>query len=276
MEKRCMLSLIACLAAGNCLLLAQAIPSSSPQFEVASIKASEPGTQTTLYRYPGGRFAASKATLKTLVKFAYEVSDRRITGGPDWLDSARFDIAATPERGMGTEQSTKDRNIRLMLQALLADRFQLKVDHDIRQLPIYGMTVAKGGPKLQPNSEKPFGITRRQVPGGEKTGGRKFTFTKISMAQLASALSGDIGGEDVERTVVDKTGLEGDFDFTLTWFGDLAPRQVSSTTIPGMDATADGPSIFSAMVNQLGLRLQPENGAVDVLRISRAQRPSAN
>jgi bla regulator protein BlaR1 len=228
-----------------------------PKFEVASVKPSTPGSPGVIYRYPGGRFQTTWITLKTLITYAYGVSEAQVLGGPAWLNTDHFDIVATPEIDAGSEQAVIDRQVRVMLQGLLAERFQLELRHEAKDQPVYALTPAKSGPKLVQNSGKPFLIRR---------GRDKVTFQKMSLPRLAVQLSGELAAAELGRVVVDQTGLSGDFDFTLAW----APATSSG------ERRETAPTLFTAVEEQLGLRLQPGRAPVPVLVVLRAEQPSAN
>ena len=233
-----------------------------PVFEVASIKPSAPTGESVIYRYTGGRFAATHVTLKTLILWAHDTSENRVIGGPAWVDNDRFDIVATSQTDAGSEQSARDRQIKLMVRALLAERFQLRLQAEDRDLPVYALVTGKSGANMTENSEKPYLIQNR----GNRSR-NKIVLQKVSMAQFANQLSGQFGAADLGRVVVDRTGLTGTFDLTLDWAR-------SNGIVTGTDDT--GPSIFTAVEEQLGLHLQPGKAPVPVLVITRAEKPSDN
>jgi uncharacterized protein (TIGR03435 family) len=235
------------LTAGIAVLLGvRAFSQPRLEFEVAAIKRSDPshvGAQT--YFAPGGKFAALTAPLKSLVCFAYQLREHQVAGGPGWFDTEPFDITAK-----GDEHASYDQ-LRTMVQTLLADRFQLKFHREMREQPIYTMVVAKNGPKF--NEVKAAGR-------GVGIGGRgQLKANGADMATFASALAGKLG-----RSVVDRTGLKGFYDFLLTWTPDEA------------QAESPGPSLFTAIQEQLGLRLEAAKGPVEILVVDRAERPSEN
>ena len=233
------------------LVVGSAQAPAPPEFEVASIKLTQHG------RTPDGMshssvgnpspvsFAATNASLQMLLVWAYEVKDYQISG-PDWLnsDDARYDIEAKTPAGASSKQMPE------MLQTLLAQRFKLAFHRETRTLPLYYLVTAKGGPKLH------------EAPGGGNSStnsrGGHLTAQHTSMAELGDSLSRHLG-----RAVVDQTGLTGAFDFTLDYAAD--------------DADTSRPSIFTALQEQLGLRLEATKGPVEVLVIDRAERvPTEN
>lgn len=256
-----------------------------PAYEVASIKPSKSGTDFTMLRTTAVGFVASNIALKALIQQAYGVEDNQISGAPSWLGSARFDIEA--KVSSSDTDALRDLNAdqrRLMLQPLLAERFQLKVHTEVRELPVLAMVVAKGGAKLKeakPGDTYPNGIKGFDGQGGAglmhmRPG--QVTGQGLPMSSLAQLLSQQLGS-----TVQDKTGLTGKYDFTLQWtpdrngspmFGAPEPGQQG----PGAEASPDssGPSIFTAMQEQLGLKLESQKGPVEVLVIDHVETPSAN
>ena len=219
-------------------------------FEVASIKPSAPDSNTETRRYPGGRFTATGVTLKALIQRAYDVQPFQIAGGPKWLSSDRFDIAAK-----AGEEFRADQPLNPLIQALLADRFGLKLHHENREMPLYSLVVDKGGPKLQPNSS---------AGGSTWTYGRGLLKgNRVSLSMLAS----DLLQKALERPVTDHTGIPGNFDLQLTW----APEEV----LAAPDGEP-GPSLFNAIREQLGLRLEAQRGPVEILVIDSAEKPKEN
>jgi uncharacterized protein (TIGR03435 family) len=213
------------------------------------------------------RFIARAYTLEALIASAYGLTPRAISGGEAWTDSDRYDITAlTP----GDVQPNLDEQ-RSMLRKLLADRFQLIFHRESRELPVYAITVVKSGPKLKPSTSEP-GTPAKLISTmfSEEKGGvhTLLPARNANMAQFAAMMQQDI----VDRPVVDSTGLSGAYDFDLEWtpdesqFGGKLPRSVESTK----------PSLFTAMQEQLGLRMEPTKGLVQTLVIDRVERPSDN
>ncbi len=238
-------------------LLAGMAPASlarAQAFDVASIKPNQTGAKNSGFRRaPAGELNATNVTLKTLIECAYDVRDYQVSGGPNWLDSDRYDILAKSESGDGTAAT------RLRVQALLSDRFQLTLHRTSRELPVFALLVAKNGPKLRPSKDDRSELV---------TNGHHLTCQKISVASFARIfLQGQLG-----RSVLDKTGLEGEFDFTLDWAPDLGERKNSTE----VDQLVDGPSLFTALQEQLGLKLEPQKGPVEILVIDHAGRASEN
>ncbi len=242
-------------------------------FEVASIKPSDPGSGAMQIGVaPGGVFTAKNVTVKALIGQAFEVRDFQISGGPGWLDSERYDIVAKGNgmsasedelRAMTSEQRLAfKQQLVLKLQSLLADRFQLKVHRETRELTSYDLVIAKNGQKLQPPKDEGInpGLTVRR---GD-TGQTEVTGRRTSVDSLTRILSNQVG-----RTVTDKTGLKGDYDFKMSFTPDVGLQGNG-------DSTTDGPSIFTALQEQLGLRLDSRRGPVEMLVIDSATKASEN
>jgi uncharacterized protein (TIGR03435 family) len=269
---------------------AQTASAPTPSFEVATVKPNKPDASGQLrvgIGFEPGRFVAMAVTLKQLIALAYNVRDMQVSGGPSWVDSERFDVNAKEEDAdaaalekLPPEQRSEQ--LRLRVQSLLADRFKLTLRHETKDFPIYALVVAKNGPKLQ--ESKPGG-TAIKGPDGRPAGGQQMmrmgpgelNAQGIPMESLARLLSQQLG-----RTVVDKTGLKGNYDFTLQW----APEQGRAAMIqgppPGPGTVAapppesSGPSIFTAIQEQLGLKLESQKGPVENLVIDHVEKPSAN
>jgi uncharacterized protein (TIGR03435 family) len=236
-----------------------------PGYEVASIKPNTGNDFRFAFRIePGGPLAATGITLKRLMMTAYDVQGFRIVGGPDWLVSRRWDVQAKPDRVVSPDQ------IRPMLRALLENRFQLRSHLEKRQLPVYELTVDRKGSKVQRVRD---GETEADV----RVGAGLIQLTKATAATLASQLSYALG-----RPVIDKTSLSGEFDFALEWIpepgedGGPATAGLPPGTGDQPASTPDGQSIFTAITEQLGLRLKSGRGPVEVIVIDDVQMPTPN
>jgi uncharacterized protein (TIGR03435 family) len=231
------------------LTLAQPAESQkTTEFEVATVKptATQDGSLSVNFP-PGGRFTARNLTLKQLLQNAWSMQDYQIVGGPGWTTSAGFDIDAKAGGDLSREQVLR------MLQTLLADRFHLASHRETRQLPVYALVVGKTGPRLLPADTG---------AGKPRTMMGQLIVQKMSMTELANILA-----LDLKRPVKDETSLIGDFAFTLEW-------------TPGMkepdNSPSSRPSLFTAVQEQLGLKLESTKGSVDVLVIDNAEKPSEN
>jgi uncharacterized protein (TIGR03435 family) len=228
-------------------------------------------------------FRASNIVLKALIAQAYGIEDHQILGAPSWVGSARFDIEAkvsSSDTDALHDLSPDQR--RVMLQPLLAERFQLKVHKEVRSLPLLALVVAKGGPKLQ--EAKPGDTYQDGIKGFDgQAGGAglmhmgpgRLTGQGLPISSLARILSQQLG-----NTVEDKTGLTGKYDFNLQW----TPERNASPMSPeqgqqgagAATSTDSGPSIFTAIQEQLGLKLESQKGPVEVLVIDHVETPSEN
>lgn len=252
---------IAVIAAGVSPLWPQ-----TPAFEVATIKPTAPD-------YRGGRFitmqgahqfVARNYTLKFMVAAAYDLPPRTISGGPEWIDSERYDIlAVTP----GDVRPSLDQQM-LMLRTLLAERFKLTIHREQKALSIYELTVAKNGSRLKESTaspEEPPVLINRVFPGRILLPARNAT-----MMQFASMLQRSV----LDRSVLDKTGLSGKYDFDLEWTAD--DTQFGGQLPTPLPDTPPKPDLFSALQEQLGLRLESARAPVDVIVIDGVERPSEN
>ncbi len=250
-----------------------AITTPAPVFDVAAIRQnlSDHTARSHIISSPyDGHFTAINVSLKLLLQFAFEMPESRMLDAPAWTVSTKFDIEAKADsavddqlRGLSSDVGKAQK--RHMLQALLADRFQLKAHKETRELPVYALVVAKSGPKFL--ESKANGTTidaghgKIGVQGGDNT-----------VALLAEQLANRLG-----RPVIDKTGIQGRYDLALQWAPDeaAAPRLNAPEGLsPAPDSS--GPSIFTAIQEQLGLKLESQKGPVQVLVIDRIEMPSEN
>ena len=244
--------------------VAMAAYAQSPSFDVVSVKPNRSGARNSGYRRAGpGILNATNVTLKMLVEYAYDVRDYQISGGPNWFDSERYDVLAKPAPGADSGSSTaagQKALLRLRVQALLSDRFQLALHQSTKELPTFALVLAKNGPR---QLKEPDGSPTDLISNGHH-----LTCQKVSMDMLARVfLQGELG-----RPVSNQTGVKGEFNFTLDWVAERKPPA------EGREETAlpEGPSLFTALQEQLGLRLEPRKGPVEILVIDRAERASEN
>jgi uncharacterized protein (TIGR03435 family) len=236
----------------------------NPAFEVAAIKPTQSREAGGTFRVsPGGLFNATNFPVTVLIQFAYNVPRRQISGGPSWLETDKFDIVGKPD----AEGAPNMGQLRVMLQKLLADRFQLSIHREKKELSVYALTVARGGPKLTESTGSPNGLPAF-FGGGPK--GR--TVQNSTMAEFASDLQGTVP----DRPVVDQTGLGPKrYDFVLKWTP-FAPATNAATTPPSGDNLDAPPDIFAAIQQQLGLKLESTKAPVGVIVIDHVERPSEN
>ena len=263
-------------------------------YEVASIKPGKPEKlgsdglmheRAMLMNSPDG-FTASGGTLQMLIRTAYGVRDNQISGGPGWISSEKYDVEAkmnpaTADKIKKLSEAEKEPVRQHMLQMLLADRFKLTIHRETKELPIYSLVVAKGGSKL--HEAKPGEVLKG--PGGSPAppgshlitmglAGGELTAQNVGAEQIANLLTQQMG-----RTVVDHTGLKGNYDFTLHWTPDqVAPASNGPGGASPNSSTSSesGPSISTAIQEQLGLKLESQKGPVEILVIDHVERASEN
>ena len=286
--KQALFSLFICTS-----VFAQAPGQSKPSFEVASIRPNNSGEiGMSISLKPGGRFVATNVPLWFVLTYAYRVREFQVIGGPDWIRSDRWDIQARAEEGSVPRDDSIDPRIpdqiALRTQLLVEDRFQLKFHRETRELPVYELTVTKGGPKIKlsddqtpprPNErgDKPSSPeSDRKVPRGEvHVGSGQFEASAMEFGTFVYVFSLQFG-----RTIMDKTGLKGLYDIKLQWTPELGQEPGTIDLLPGATAPVPpseiGPSIFTAIQEQLGLKLESTKGPVDVLVIDSVQKPTGN
>ena len=231
-------------------------------FEVASVKASAPGGRGGGIRaQPGGqRYTAQNIPVKLMISLMYKVPTRQISGGPGWLDTDGYDVEAKADHSYRLD------DLHVMYQNLLADRFKLKFHKEIREGAVYALTVDKPGSKMKVN-ESPEDFNFPISPGKDGV----IIGTRVSMRHFCWWL-GQVLQRD-ERPVIDKTGLDKNYDFTLAFMPELPP-DVPKENLPR--GRQDSPSIFEALKEQLGLRLQAQKGPVEYYVIDHVERPAEN
>lgn len=273
------------------------------KFEVASIKPNHSGGgRVGIGLRPGGRFTTENVPLRLLITFAYNIRDYQLSGLPGWADSDRYDINAKPE-GPETsaepghdpsdaEMKTQQEKMRAMLQNLLEERFGLKIHRETKELPVYAMVAGKNGPKLvdaKPDNPDIVDFGGRggagrgngsddvkQVRRGARMrmGRGEFAGQEMTMDVLATQLSSMVG-----RTVINKTGLTGKYDIKLSWTPDQAQGGAFRDGPPDREAAApadSGPSIFTAIQEQLGLKLESQKGPVEIVVVDHVEKPTEN
>ncbi|MGD0443363.1 MAG: TIGR03435 family protein [Edaphobacter sp.] len=245
-------------------------PSPTPRpkfdtFEVATIKPTDPDNKSGRFIIMQGnnRFIEKAYTLKLLIAAAYDLNPRTISGGPAWVESDHYDIAAETPGGVRPTHNEQ----MSMLRSLLADRFQLTFHREPKVFSIYELQLAKSGPKLKETA----------APNDPPTVGPGVVYPQRIVLPSRNATLGDFASllqrAILDRPVVDKTGLTAHYDFDLEW----APDETQfGGDVPKASADAPSPPLFSAVQEQLGLKLVATKGPVDALIIDKAERPSAN
>jgi uncharacterized protein (TIGR03435 family) len=241
------LPIAALLAGALAVPLAAQAP---PAFDVASIRLNTSGTpRSGTQSLPGGRVTVTNQPLRSMIRTAYGANDLEVVGGPDWIDRDRWDVLATAAAG-----SPIDAPWQAMLKTLLEERFKLRAHLESRERPIYRLVLARDGKRLGPDI-RPTGCRDDELDCGRLSantnGIRSGTITGVArtMAQIGTGLS-----DYAERRVFDATGLDGRYDFELRWDQDTL--------------------IFTALQEQLGLKLEPASGPVDVLFIDGVEKPT--
>ena len=274
-------------------VIAQAPPTETrPKFEVASVRENTSGSnQVSIGMQPGGRFGASNIPLVMLIRSAYRLQDSQLVGAPDWIETSRYDITAKADRDLPPPSPFGPPSTgMLMLQSLLEERFRLKVHREVREQPIYALVTARSPARLGPNLrksdidcevpaamrkaasapvfEKPVPQCGMHMGFGEILGGAR------TMGLLSNALA-----QTVQRSVVDRTALNGNYDFHLKWTPDFVRQRASgapgeTVRVNGIDFDPSGASIFTAVQEQLGLKLDATRGPVEVLVVDHIERPA--
>ena len=280
-------------ALGAAPLAAQQSETSGPKFEVVSIKPNRSADARQRFQAaPGGRYTWTAFTLKSLIAVShqrYAFDNREIAGGPSWVDTERFDVQVRAEDAA----ALNDRDgfpgpLFAMIRAMLADRFAVRTHNEVRERPVYALRVARSDKRLgsgltkvdtdcaaamrelaapTPGAARPPGAPPCSFGGGP---GRLLGNT-VSLAMVASVLSRQVG-----RPVVDRTGITDYFNITLEFAPDSDARTANGPPVPQPPPAGDAPSIFTALQEQLGLKLESTRAPVDVLVIDGASRPTEN
>jgi uncharacterized protein (TIGR03435 family) len=261
-------------------------PAPRPEFEVASIKlGAGPGKPQFFGSRSPGTLIAQNINLRFIIRVAYGVRSFEVLGGPGWIDSDTFDITAKTKTADDGAKTPPPRipEMFAMLQPLLEDRFKLKTHRETRELPVYLLTAAKGGLKMKPrdcpqftddNPPPPGPCNPMGTRGGTNGTNRTLEGTAATMEGLIMTIA-----NTTRREIIDKTGLTGRFDFHLEWAPDeamAASSDFNESTRPVPLNNASGPSLFTALQEQLGLKLESDKVPVQVLVIDHVERPEAN
>jgi uncharacterized protein (TIGR03435 family) len=287
--------LVPCLVGALAVVTGAARQPPSPPaqpFEVATVKPNKSGDgRQFIQRQPGGRVTVTNMPLRQLITFAYVLAPFQLVGGPSWIASDRFDMVAklegNPEFGM---PGSGPDPIQLAMRTLLADRFALKTHRETREMDIYALTLVKSGapgPGLKPATTD----CAAQIKAGPRAGGPPpgppqippsgimpcsimgspgmIRFGGFPLSQLTTMLGGQSG-----RMVVDRTGLTGNWEFVLTFAAEQRGQPPPGVELPAPDPNA--PSLFTALQEQLGLKLESTKGPVDVLVIDSVEQPTSD
>jgi uncharacterized protein (TIGR03435 family) len=259
------------------------------EYEVASIKPNKSSDIKSKFWFRRDGLSATGVNLQTLIGFAYGVQGFQISGVPDSLKSEKYDVEAKADRSVVDQLQKLNREqgrlaVQHMLQALLANRFRLSVHTETKDLPVYALVKLKTGPKFQ--EAKPGDAYPNGIKGPDGVGGAGMMRMDrgvligqgVPLETLVAQLSHQLG-----RTVVDQTGLTSKYDFTLQWTPDegqgamfKAAEGGPSGSNSAFTAESSGPSIFTALQEQLGLKLEPQKGPVEMIMVDHVERPSEN
>jgi uncharacterized protein (TIGR03435 family) len=232
----------------------------TPSFEAAAIKRANPEHKGSGISVDKARIKIINAPLKFMVWFAWDVKEFQVSGGPSWVDNERFDIDAVAAKPFEKGE------VQAMLQTLLADRFNLAVHHETQDKQGYALVIAKNGPKLPPPVDDPNTLFSR-TSNGDMT----LTAKNVTMTRFASLLS-----TQLTAIVVDHTGIEGRYDCSLQWTPDRPLISKSGEPLPPPSDAMPGPSIFTAVQEKLGLRLESRKVPTEIVVIDHADHPTAN
>ena len=264
---------VLCVAAGVIALGAAFGQVPAPAgFDAASVKPSaRDDLRGSTYNFNPGGVEVINGTLRAIVQMAYDVQSFQVAGGPGWMDSERYDISAKiaseDAAALGGDRQARVKDTRARLQALLADRFRLQVHRETREIPEYALILGKEGAKLAAATDP------ASKGGGIRGTCGQITGTRASMANLVYALS-----RQLRRPVMDRTALAGVYDFQLEFAPDAggcgAPAGVADAEVAAK--AAEAPSIFTALQERLGLKLEGIKGPAEIVVIDRAERPAPN
>jgi uncharacterized protein (TIGR03435 family) len=238
----------------------------NPAFDVATLKPSDPARPGQIVTLRGAEVITTNTTLHDLINLAYWLHPKQVTGGPAWTESDKYDLAGKPD---APGQPNVDQ-MKMMIQKLLADRFQLKFHFEKRELSVYAITIAKTGAKITKSQDDP-----KALPGwnfGRSASGTTFTFRNSPLSQVAALLQNSL-----DKPVVDHSGLSERYDFTVTFTPDPAQAAMLGGPPPPAANNPDAaPDLFTAFQQQLGLKLESTKAPVDVMVIDKVGRPSEN
>jgi uncharacterized protein (TIGR03435 family) len=241
-------------------------PNANPTFEVATIKPSDPARSGQIVTLRGAEVITTNTTVHDLINLAYWLHPKQLTGGPAWTESEKYDMAGKPD---APGQPSVDQ-MKMMIQKLLADRFQLKFHFEKRDLSAYAVRITNAGAKIIRSQDDPKGY-----PGwnfGRTAAGTTLTFRNSPMSQVTAILQNFL-----DKPVVDQSGLSERYDFTLTFTLDPAQMaRLGGPPIPAADNPDAAPDVFTAFQQQLGLKLESTKAPVDVMVIDKVEKPSEN
>jgi uncharacterized protein (TIGR03435 family) len=231
-------------------------PDADPDWEVVTVRPADPDDKNNKFDVQGRHAVIENHPVEIMLMFAYNLQKSQIAGLPEWAKTERFNVDGVPNvDGQPDVQQFQD-----MVRKLLAERFGLKEHMEQREMPVFALTVAKDGPKLTKSTGDPSGRPSQNVRGG--SGERHIEFTNTSMKDMTLLML-----LEVDRPIVDQTGLKGKYDFKLNFTNDESRAPTDGSAPPGL---------FTAMQEQLGLKLEPVRAPAPVLVVDSVQRPTAN
>lgn len=251
-------------------------------FEVASIRLNQSSSGGGGYRDFPDRFTAANITLQRLIEFAYDLREFQLSGGPAWIKSETYDIDAKKEDGADTLcPNLRQKQTKIMLRSLLLERLKLNLDKKTKELPAYALVVARGA-KIRESTSEDSSLANNPNNESHKTSGTarerrgEIVGDGVSIGTLAKLLSDQLG-----RDVIDETKLSGAYNFTLQWTPDQDNRQFNAADennriMTSTPADAAPPPIFTAIQDQLGLKLEPVKKIADIFIIDSVEKPSEN
>jgi len=227
-----------------------------PGWEVVTVRPSNPNDQNNKFDVQGRHAMIESHTVEIMLMFGYSLQKSQIAGLPEWAKTERFNVDGVPD----VDGQPDMQQFQGMVRKLLAERFGLKAHEEQREMPVFALTLAKDGPKLAKSTGDPNGRPSQHVRGGN--GQRMLEFTNTSMKDVTLLMLLEVG-----RPIVDRTGLPGKYDFKLSFTNDESRAPTDGSALPGL---------FTAMQEQLGLKLEPVRAPAPVLVVDAVERPSAN
>jgi uncharacterized protein (TIGR03435 family) len=236
----------------------------NPSFEVATIKPSKPDAPGKMFRVQGRRFTTLNTTLSDIIAFAYGIHPKQLVGAPAWVETDKWDVEAQPDG----EGAPSDKQWKIMWQKLLADRFKLAFHRDKKELSVYVLSVSKAGQKLTKSAADSGGLPGLWFQGLGKLNVRNATMADFSQLMQSAVL---------DRPVLDQTGIEGRWDFQLNWTPDDSQFASFGVKIPPpTDAANAPPALYTAIQEQIGLKLDATKAPAEVFVVDKVEKPSDN
>lgn len=236
-----------------------------PKFDVVTVKPSDPTRPGKLFTIRGRHLMTINTNVNDLVTFAYGLHVKQIVGAPEWFSTDKFDVDGVPD----VEGSPSGDQMRLLIQDLLTKRFQLAFHHDQKELNVYALTVAKTGPKMSVTTSQPSDSRNFMFRGLGK-----LVVTNNTMEDFCRGMQGAV----MDKPVVDQTGLKDRYDFNLNWTPDQSQFTAMGANVPqpNLDDPNAPPSLYTALQEELGLKLEPTKAKAQAFVIDHVEKPSAN